>query len=154
MSFAKHDVAAHIREAFRGVTLGNGVGLLEGQALDDYADQATREAYREQDEKDDWQHIPLGALNRCHSSLSFFDAEGMRFHLPAFLLAELNGDLAVSVVYHLSEVPAYSENQLVALSVEQRKAVRKFLLLVRDMPDYEFERPHIERALLDYWLSE
>jgi hypothetical protein len=85
MALTKQEVASHIREAFHGVTLGNGIGLLEGQGLDDYEDEATRKAYRERDEKHDWERIPVEALNRCQSSLSFFDAEGMRFHLPAFI---------------------------------------------------------------------
>ena len=44
-----------IREAFAGVTLGNGVGLRQTRALDDYADEATCAAIRAGDEKDDWQ---------------------------------------------------------------------------------------------------
>ena len=91
MSLSKQEVSNHIRAAFHGATLGNGIGLLQGQALDDYRDEATQKAYRERDEEDDWERIPFQALNRCNTSLSFFDAEGMRFHLPAFMIAELNG---------------------------------------------------------------
>ncbi len=151
MSLTKQEVGAHIREAFRGVRLGSGVGLLEGQAIDDYADDATRKAYREQDEKNDWQRISVDALNRCNSSLSFLDAEGMRFHLPAFLIAELNGELNVDPIFHLTQLDDYAKSKLATLSSEQRKAVREFLLFLRDDPDYEFDRPQIERALSDYW---
>ena len=56
--------------------------MRHGQGLDDdYEDAATCEALRLTDEKDDWSKIAVADLNQCYSSLSFFDAEGMRFHL-------------------------------------------------------------------------
>ena len=148
----RQEVACHIREAFRGVTLGNGVGLLEAQGIDDYADEATRKTQREQDEKYDWERIPIEALNQCHSSLSFFDAQGMRFHLPAFLIAELNKELLISAVYHLAQLNDYSKSQLITLNSAQRKAISEFLLLIQNEADYEFDSPHIERALSEYWI--
>ena len=154
MPLTKQEVASRIREAFRGVTLGSGVGLLEGQALDDYEDESTRKAYREQDEKHDWSRIPIEALNRCNSSLSFFDAEGMRFHLPAFMIAELNGDLDIGSVFRLTHLDEYKKGQLAALSSDQRKAVREFLVFLRDDPGYGFDRPEIERALSKYWIDD
>jgi hypothetical protein len=55
----------------------------QAQAIDDYEDEATCGRHLQDDEKEDWSRIPIEGLNRCNSSLSFFDAEGMRFHLPA-----------------------------------------------------------------------
>lgn len=37
MTDAEQRVAGLIREAFQGVTLGNGIGLRQAQGLDDYA---------------------------------------------------------------------------------------------------------------------
>ena len=51
-------------EAFSGVALGSGTGLLEANGLDDYANEKTLAAYREKDEKSNWRAIPLEALNR------------------------------------------------------------------------------------------
>ena len=51
---AERRVAELVHSAFDGVTLGDGVGLFEGQGLDDYADAATRARYRAKDEKEDW----------------------------------------------------------------------------------------------------
>jgi len=79
----RDQVKARIRDAFGDVQLGSGVGLREAQALDDYAGDADRAARRAFDRKTDWQSIASAELNECNSSLSFFDAEGMRFHLPA-----------------------------------------------------------------------
>lgn len=74
-----------IREAFAGVKLGNGVGLHEAQGLDDYEDPGTCASYRANDEKEDWGRIPAEEMNHCCSSLSFFDAEGMRYSETAQL---------------------------------------------------------------------
>lgn len=123
-------VADLIRVAFRGVTLGGGVGLLQGQGLDAYAAFATLAAYRARDEKDDWSRITPETLDRCCSSLAFFDAEGMRFHLPAYLLADLDGTTRTAdVTFHLTYTGHGAPERFVLLSVPQREAVRQFLLL-------------------------
>ncbi|MDB6135962.1 MAG: hypothetical protein JWM59_4205 [Verrucomicrobiales bacterium] len=45
-----------IEAAFHDVVLGDGIGLSEGQGMDDYADAAARATLREDDEKEDWKH--------------------------------------------------------------------------------------------------
>jgi hypothetical protein len=142
-------VLALVRSAFRGVTLGNGVGLWEGQGLDDYADDDTLASYRARDEKNDWSAISSADLDRCSSSLSFFDAEGMRFHLPAYLVAELEDTLQTAdVLFHLS---ATEHGRFDALSTAQREAVRQFLLLRLSDNHHEFSHPAIKAALASYW---
>ena len=138
-----------VRSAFRGVTLGNGVGLRQGQGLDDYADKRTLASYRAQDEKYDWSAIPVAELDRCYSSLSFFDAEGMRFHLPAYLVADLKGALqTANVVFHLV---CTAQGEFDLLSKTQREAVRQFLLLRLSDNHRDFYHPKIKAALTDYW---
>lgn len=144
-------VAKLIRDAFTGITLGDGVGLWEGQAIDDYANDTTRGRYRARDEKSDWSAISVDDLNRCDSSLSFFDAEGMRFHLPAFLLAELEGTLWNGVMFHLTHLDDHGKGRFAVLSDAQRRAVREFLLLFENDRDFSFERPLIEKALEEFW---
>jgi len=151
MPLEKQQVIDLIRSAFKGVVLGNGIGLHEGQGLDDYADKATCQAYRDKDEKIDWEAIPVEELNRCYSSLSFFDAEGMRFHLPAFMIADLNALLGVDPVYHLTQVPEVDPTRFSLLSPDQRNAVREYLLFIQNDPVYEFDFPHIARSLENYW---
>ena len=144
-------VAQLIRDAFAGVTLGRGVGLWQGQALDDYADDATIAEHRSRDEKEGWTRLTVADLDRCHSSLSFFDADGMRFHLPAFLLAELEGTLSNGVMFYLTYLDGYGKSRFKSLTDPQRASVRQFLLLFKDDPDFTFERLHIERALNEFW---
>lgn len=143
-------VRSAIHAAFSGVVLGNGVGLLQGQALDDYADDLSQAQARDLDERNDWSSIPVKRLNECHSSLSFFDGEGVRFHLPAFMLAELAGEFDFDLCFHLvySTDPAA---RFAFLDQDQRIAVRSFLELIRDEPDMQFHKEHIDRALDGYW---
>ena len=149
------EVADLIREAFRGVKLGNGVGLMQGQGLDDYASEAKLAEYRAGDEKEDWSKIPTRELKRYYSSLSFFDAEGMRFHLPAFMIAELEGQgSAADVMFHLTLDDKTLEQFFGLLSNEQRQAIRAYLLHQKEMldpPGLEFEGPGIDQALNGYW---
>lgn len=140
-----------IRAAFADVRLGNGVGLRQGQGLDDYADEQTLALYRQQDEKEDWSAIPCANLDQCNSSLSFFDPDGMRFHLPAYLVADLNGELrSADILFHLTHMTDYATSRFDNLSPAQRQAVREFLLL-RLSTSESFLRPMIERSLHNYW---
>ncbi|NBR84626.1 MAG: hypothetical protein EB141_17365 [Verrucomicrobia bacterium] len=148
----KESVVLKIRDAFRGVPLGNGVGLQQGQAKDG-GRKGLEERLR--DEKLDWTLLRVADLNECSSSLSFFDAEGMRFHLPAFLIAELQGGLdRTSFIFHLTDLSDHSKSQLSMLSAAQKEAVREFLLFRRGDPEHEYDWPEIERALATYWRSE
>ncbi|MHB1079430.1 MAG: DUF6714 family protein [Prosthecobacter sp.] len=142
-----------ISQAFHGVKLGRGIGLRQGLALDDYADEATQAAYRETDEKEDWRLIPAEDLNGYHSSLSFFDAEGMRFHLPAFLTQDLLGGYGMGLTFHLTHAVVVDQTKFNLLSPEQRQSVRSFLLFLLSDPNEKFDHPHIQRALDEYWLG-
>ena len=93
----------------------------------------------------------MEALNWCFSSLSFFDAEGMRFHLPAFLIADLKGEYQFGMDDHLAHMSDLSISQFASLTTAQRSAVRAFLFHIMDDPDYQFGRVEIEKALQEYW---
>ncbi len=86
----KAQLIGKIYTAFDGVLLEDGVGLWEGKALDEYLQGTDYEKLKSKDERLDWQKIPIGTLYKCSSSLSFFDAKGMRFHLGLLLLFTLD----------------------------------------------------------------
>ena len=153
MDSARQRVIEQIRAAFKGVVLGSGIGLFEGQGIDDYEDEADCKARRIRDEKTDWEAIPPENLNECFSSLSFFDAEGMRFHLPAFMVADIRDQLGFgsNAVFHLTELEDYARSKFVLLSPTQRLAIRSYLVAIKADPNYEFDRPKIERSLKTYW---
>ncbi len=142
-----------VREAFRGVRLGVGVGLFEGQAIDDYETPEVRGRQRAKDEKEFWDRIETKHLNACHSSLSFFDALGMRFHLPAFIIADLKGEFGMGMAFTLTYLNEYSRSKFGLLNHEQRSVVREYLQFLREDPDSEFDYADIDRALNEYWIE-
>ncbi len=144
-------VANRIRAAFAGVKLGPGIGLLQGQGLDDYADDSTLNEYRSQDESDDWTRIDIEKLNIYFDSLSYMDEEGMRFHLPAYVLADLQGGLFQDLLFHLCFVSKNTQSRFDLLNTEQRDAIREFLLLRSSDLDYSVQVPMIRKALEQYW---
>ncbi|MEN4982381.1 DUF6714 family protein [Acinetobacter modestus] len=141
-----------IESAFAGVTLQEGIGLYEAQGIDDYASQAQCLAYRAKDEKLDWHNISINDLNRCNSSPTFFDAQGMLFHLPAFLLASLNGDYLHDFTFTLIHINADTETRFSLLNAKQRAVVADYLQILLDEPDYTYHHKEIMSALITgYW---
>jgi hypothetical protein len=153
MTNNKERVLKLIRAAFTQCELGDGVGLRQGQGLDDYANDQTLSTLRSQDEKENWSTIPVEDLDQYCSSLSFFDADGMRFHLPAYLVADLEGTLKTSdvVIRELTVLTSYSVSRFDSMSPAQRETVREYLLLRLSDADNVFLRPMIETALRKYW---
>jgi hypothetical protein len=141
-----------IQNAFEGVRLDNGVGLREGQAIDDYEVFETRQIARAKDEKHRWERITADDLNHCSSSLSFFDAAGMRFHLPAYMMLVIDGlDQTDSLIFHLTELNEYMINNFSALDQTQRDAVYDFLRWCAHQPDHEQDRERIQQAMDKFW---
>ncbi|MBW9074967.1 hypothetical protein JNB72_18345 [Agrobacterium deltaense] len=139
---------AAVREAVAGVTLGGGVGLSEAQALDDYASNEVRAARRAGDEKSDWSAIPLKDLNRHSGSPAFLDAEGMRFHLPAYMIADLDGDYRHEFAPYLRGCP----ERFSLLTPLQRNAVEIYLRAVSEKENLPSYQDDIERAL-EEWMD-
>jgi hypothetical protein len=137
-----------IREAFAGVVLGAGIGLGQALALDDYADKATQVACRARDEKEDWSRIPSRSL---HDSFAFFDAAGMCFHLPAYMIGELTGDAVHSPAWTLTGSDRLSVDKFSLLSSTQRAVVRSFLKFVLEDPDHALDRDKIQQSLDGLW---
>jgi hypothetical protein len=150
MALTAEALCEEIRRAFHDVKLGGGIGLSEADAVDDYADDATRAACRQRDEREDWQRIPLENLRG--EGLCFTDAEGMRFHLPAFMIAAAEHGSACSPVFMLKNERA--QGLFVLLSSEQIHAVRDYLLFAKDDPKHQLDRADIEQALAGPWRHE
>ncbi|PHQ31431.1 DUF6714 family protein [Rhodopirellula bahusiensis] len=143
------EVVMQIEEAFANTTLGNGIGLFEAKGLDDYASHEERKQIRETDEKIDWRRIPSDHLARCHSSPSFFDAEGFVFHLPAFLIAELNDKHPYGFIDRLYRTQEHPQGWRQCLTADQRRALIAMLELIREHPNYMHETAEIDSCLED-----
>lgn len=137
--------------AFEGISLGKGVGLNHAQGIDDYESEEVCQSLRLGDEKDDWRRISSANLNNCRSSLSFFDAEGMRLHLPAYLLAEINGDYRFDLVMEFIDLNDYKLEQFSLLSTEQRGAIGDYLRFIQDQAGHWLDVHKIDFALETFW---
>jgi hypothetical protein len=146
-------VICAIREAFSGVTLRDGIGLREAQSIDDYESKEEQNKKRLHDEKDDWSSIPHEDLQKYHSSLSFFDADGMRFHLPAFIIGSLE-KLVDDPIFHLTHLNDYAKSKLMTLSKKQFNAVVVYLKWCLERSEYIHEHESIERSLSEYWVND
>jgi hypothetical protein len=100
----ERELAELIRKAFADVRKGEGIGVREANALDDYADRETRAAARAADVEQCWWEVPEEVRkNSLGSVLSFTDAAGFRFLLPLLMTAAIGGDdmAESSVEFHL-----------------------------------------------------
>ena len=146
----RNKILHQITDAFSGVVLGSGIGLWEAQAIDDYETKEVQKESRENDEKENWKILIPDVLQRCHSSLSFFDADGMRFHLPAFIIGSLENEVD-DPLFHLTQLDDYAKSKLTSLNGIQRQAITAYLKWCLEQDNYSFEHPTIRRALNEYW---
>lgn len=148
-NFAPHVdvVVAQIEDAFADTELGDGIGLLEANGLDDYACEEELQRFRAADEKLDWRRISYSDLERCYSSPSFFNARGFVFHLPAFLIAELNDKHPYGFIDRLFRAEEHPEGWRRLLSNKQRNAIIATLELIHDHPKYERDVNDIDACI-------
>jgi hypothetical protein len=155
------EVTQAIKQAFHGVELGTGIGLYEAHGLDGYADDEECRILRKKDELFNWEDIPIARLSECYSSLSFFDPAGMRFHLPAYMIAEIRspyGSNAHTTFSLTNPVERGAESQrnhsiqyFSLLNEKQRAAVVLFLKLCISRLQYEDEVPLMVKAINEFW---
>ena len=143
-------VIAQLSSAFADTTLGDGIGLLEANGLDDYASDKELRRHRESDEKLDWKRISSADLSRCYCSPTFFDPQGFVFHLPAFLVAELNDKHPYGFIDRLYDADEHPKGWRALLTGEQRDAIITTLKLIREHPNYQHELEDINTSLERY----
>lgn len=143
MPFAIHQ----LRNAFRGVPLGDGVGLLEANGLDDYASDSELARLRQLDEKTNWENLDVEQLNKYYSAPSFFDPKGFHFHLPAFLIAELDDNHEFGFIDRIVEKRPKSGSWIDLLTPAQAEALVTVLSLVKQHPDYDKDSRKFDFAM-------
>lgn len=162
----KEYVLQLIYEAFDQVTLEDGVSLHETIRIDDYGyTNETLESQIKADERNNWKKLiddPDLAKIHGNGGLSFYDAKGLRFHLPAYLCLMIKNpgediaDICDSLMFTLTHLEAYNRERFSILTPVQRKAVKVFLTYIRyntGVSTYEPGSKEIERAIREYWSS-
>lgn len=161
MSERQQQLLDTIDRAFRGVELGEGVSLHETVLIDLYEGPEARQEARVMDEKHDWRKL-VGdpALVQLGFALCFYDATGLRFHLPVYLslavtdfdLREDAGDVLESLMFQLTNLCEYNLERFSILDSPQRRCVKDVLVYLRD--EYELESLELDEAIAGYWNSE
>lgn len=125
-----------INDAFTGLSLGDGTGLLEAKGLDDYATTEELVALRSRDEQSDWRRIDVETLNRCYAAPTFMNPRGFIFHLPAFLIAELNDNFDYGFIDRMIDPDSLPSAWIDLLNPAQSTVIADVLRLIADHPDY------------------
>jgi len=171
----REQLTQQINDSFQNVRLDDGIGLWEAQGLDDRLTSQECRKLRVKDEKENWKNIPLIDLYRCSSSLSFFDAKGIRFHLPILLLFAIGffekeqkdlfekglteGCSEPDIEFHLIDMISHQKNKddidefnkkyytelCCLLNTEQLKCIKHFL---------EFKRCELEEYYTNTYAKE
>ena len=141
------DAVQQIHNAFDNVKLGDGVGIYEANGRDDYAGDSELARLRELDERNDWRNLDPDLLNQYYSTPSFFDALGFVFHLPAFLLAELDDNHEFGFIDRIVEKRPPSGSWIDLLTSQQADALVTILSLVKQHPVYYNDGKKFDHAI-------
>ncbi|MFT3992347.1 MAG: hypothetical protein QM680_13160 [Luteolibacter sp.] len=149
--YRREKLELHIKTAFSGCRLGDGIGLLEADAWDMCVDPEKPKQAREKDEREDWQKLSRDDLYWCNSALSFTDSLGYRFLLPAFMLADLDGDIDELIIIHLSLTKEDRLGKRSLLNSDQIRTIIEFLMLILDDSDSISHHEAIAESLNVFW---
>ncbi len=132
----KADLVNLIENAFKGVSLGEGIGIYEAEAIDNYASEkkTTKARAKDREEWKKWTDIPPQVIETFYSALCFLDVEGMRYVLPAYMrFAVENYEASASAsidspIYALQSNPVFvTENVDEYFTKEQYEVFAQFL---------------------------
>lgn len=126
---ARDAVIASIVAAFVGVGRGDGVTLHEADVIDGYGSDEMRREARKLDPETRWQDVPEADIEHYHWALSFFDAEGFRYYIPAYMTwtlryAETSDSISADyTIYAFTHTPPNDDRQFALLDNVQRRAI-------------------------------
>jgi len=167
MRAEREELKAEIKTAFGSVVFPSHQGLRGSMAMDSYAtDAEVKSITEDQDIHGEWWQVPQNELRHCVLALSYLDAGGVSFYLPAYLDMALDnvgkGRLWVLDLIDTAigdddpEHRAYLVGRLSGLNDVQRKVCVRTLQFLRaqliDDRSGEYERRRVDRILNDsYW---
>jgi hypothetical protein len=114
--YYKEKTTPRIYKAFKNVTLDDGIGFWEANAIDDYFSPESKEYQEEiaKDERNDWRKVinMIESWDGEYNSAvpSFMDVKGLRFFLPVILSLGYFGAIEIWMEYIVEE-PKNSTNE-------------------------------------------
>ena len=87
MNMRSEELSARVRSAFGHVHFPSHRGIRAAMAMDDWItnEDALAAITAEKDIHGEWWQIPFSELRQCALGLSYLDAAGLEFYLPAYL---------------------------------------------------------------------
>ena len=164
----KQDIIKSIYKAFKDVCLEGGIGLYEANCLDDYMSPADPAyiSWKQRDEKENWDKLlPLflseGISERVHTSNWYFmDGKGKRFHLPCFMLLDIENKLKDEnpIVISLTYEPV-DLSFLDVLNTLQKQIILNFLEykteeFFKANNDFDYENYSKAKEVLENYFTE
>ncbi len=139
-----------IRAAFRDV-----VALRPSDVVAAGPDEAERNAIRNAFANWTWKTIPREILLNDPGALHFMTPEGFRMFLPAYMLVSLESpgpagvhlDSVVFILMPRSGREAVLRERLSAFDLNQLKAIKDYLVYMRDREALDFERGDYSAAI-------
>ena len=149
---AKDIILNHISEAFKDVKLEDGISISQARLMDDYRD--TKENIknaRSIDNEQSWTEISKDKLEKLYDAITFLDAKGLRFYLPAYMAyGILYPDTGFPIGdYAISQLEGDTMERYHIFSPEQKVVIKEFLEFTLGEGDY-FDT-EIALKALEYW---
>lgn len=103
----------YIASAFRGVKLGHGMTIYEGENHSNYGFTPEELCRVQSAERIDWRRVPVDELYARSGGILFLDAAGHRFYTPAIMTSLLrygtrDGALCNTFIFNLVYLPRRS----------------------------------------------
>lgn len=117
-----------IEEEFETISLEDGIGIYEAEAIDNCLSKGEQSKARKKDIRNDWKLISDEVIDEHFSTLSFMDENGLRFTIPAFMrFSVVNFDMYASpsidsLIHNLNKEIVWS-----FFSDKQRNVIANFL---------------------------
>lgn len=162
-----------IREGFGEVPFPSHCGLHSAVAMDDWIDDehVVREITQREDYIGDWWNVPKEHLLRCMMALSYLDASGIEYYLPAYMKAVIEEPSAFDearirasswqVVHTFlpddedPELKGYFQERFSKIDGRKKRVCREFLQYVANCAEYNEHAREIAKEALahEFWSS-
>jgi hypothetical protein len=148
-------IILEIQEAFKNVKLDGGLTIHQAELEGAFTDQKTKLEARNKDPELFWWEVPDWKIENSHAALSFFDKDGFKFYMPAFMTWILKNGKKSRVVttdcfINSLVPPSFTFNYIsLALSLAQKHAVCRFLNFIKKY----YPHTKAKKALEYYWSS-
>src|SRR2546428_9734138 len=85
----RNSLIRHIEHAFADVSRDDGCSWQEGDEIDNHGTDEELLAAKALDRDTCWQEVSPELFDQYPSAVAFLDAKGLRYYLPAFMIADI-----------------------------------------------------------------